>query len=147
MTKTARTNAQYNDKVITKMTLIQEIIKTIRKTKKNTHAYIYIQMKNICPPSADVYRGLPAERPAANPPPHATAAVDRWDRQTDGRTTDRCIDPAPHTICGPVDLTYELSLSRVEDTLGCTLTPAASGMYQFTQFTMGTVTKITSYVM
>jgi len=29
---------------------------------------------------------LPAERSAANPPASA-AAVDRWDRQTDGRST------------------------------------------------------------
>jgi len=39
--------------------------------------------------------------PAANPP-HAAAAVDRWDRQTDGRrdrrTLDRYMDPAPHAI-------------------------------------------------
>ena len=32
-------------------------------------------------------------RPAANTP-HAAAAVDRWDRQTDGRTLNRLIDPA-----------------------------------------------------
>jgi len=35
-------------------------------------------------------------RSAANPP-HTAAAVDRWDRRTDGRTLDRFIDPAPHT--------------------------------------------------
>jgi len=34
---------------------------------------------------------------AANPP-HAAAAVDRWDRQIDRRTLDRYTDPAPHTM-------------------------------------------------
>jgi len=29
---------------------------------------------------------LPVGITAANPPPHAAAAVDRWDRQTEGRT-------------------------------------------------------------
>jgi len=36
-------------------------------------------------------------RSAANPPADA-AAVDRWDRQTDGRTPDRYIDLAPRTM-------------------------------------------------
>jgi len=41
------------------------------------------------PAPATVDRHLPhAGRPAANPP-HATAAVSRWDRQTDGRTYTR----------------------------------------------------------
>ena len=40
---------------------------------------------------------LPAGHPAANPP-HTAAAVDRQDRQTDGRTPDRYIDPAPHCM-------------------------------------------------
>jgi len=40
---------------------------------------------------------LLAERSAANPP-HAAAAVDREDRQTDGRTFDRFVDAAPHTM-------------------------------------------------
>ena len=31
-------------------------------------------------------------------PPHAAAAVDSWDRQTDGRRRDRYIDPASHTV-------------------------------------------------
>jgi len=40
---------------------------------------------------------MPEERSAANP--SATdAAVDRWDRETDRRTLDRFIDPAPHTM-------------------------------------------------
>ena len=30
--------------------------------------------------------------------PHAAAAVDRWDRQTDGRTPYRFIDHAPHVM-------------------------------------------------
>jgi len=30
-------------------------------------------------------------------PVHAAAAVDRWDRQTGGRTMDRYKDPALHT--------------------------------------------------
>jgi len=45
---------------------------------------------------------LPTGRSATNQP-HAAAAVERWDRQTDGRTIqlgdarpDRYIDPAPH---------------------------------------------------
>jgi len=44
---------------------------------------------------------LPAGRSAANPP-HAAASVERWgrqtDRETDGRTPDRCVDPALLTI-------------------------------------------------
>jgi len=38
---------------------------------------------------------LPAGPTAANPP-HAGAAVDKWDRQTDGRTRYRYIDPAAY---------------------------------------------------
>jgi len=37
---------------------------------------------------------LSAGRSTANPP----AAVDRWDRETNGRTARRYIDPAPHTM-------------------------------------------------
>jgi len=40
---------------------------------------------------------LQAPALAANQP-HAAAAVDRRDRQTDGQTPDRYIDPAPHTM-------------------------------------------------
>ena len=40
---------------------------------------------------------LPAGPTAANPP-HAAAAGE-WDRQTDGRTPYRFIDPAPHSLC------------------------------------------------
>jgi len=44
---------------------------------------------------------LPAGRSAANPP-HAAASDERWgrqtDRETDGRTPDRCVDPALLTI-------------------------------------------------
>jgi len=32
------------------------------------------------------------------PAGRSAAAVKRWDRQTDGRTLDRCIDPAPQTM-------------------------------------------------
>ena len=45
-----------------------------------------------------------ARRSAANPPPHGSAAVERWDRQTDGRTDGRTdsrpfhIDHAPHNV-------------------------------------------------
>ena len=42
----------------------------------------------------------PRPRSSANQP-HAAAAVDRRDRQTDGRTPDRYIDPAPHTMSMP----------------------------------------------
>jgi len=42
-------------------------------------------------------RRMPAGRPAANTP-HAAAAVDRWDRQTDGRTLNRLIDPAEYYV-------------------------------------------------
>jgi len=49
------------------------------------------------PAAADRYL-LPAGRSATNPP-HAAAAVDRWDRRTDGRQTlDRFMDPDPHTM-------------------------------------------------
>jgi len=40
---------------------------------------------------------MSAGRSAANPP-HAVAAVDRWDRQTDGRTLGRFVDSAQHTM-------------------------------------------------
>jgi len=39
----------------------------------------------------------PRGRSATNPP-HAAAAVDRWDRRTDGQTLDRFMDPDPHTM-------------------------------------------------
>ena len=35
---------------------------------------------------------------SAAKPPHTAAAVEWWDRQTDGRTLDRFIDTAPHTM-------------------------------------------------
>jgi len=44
------------------------------------------------PAAIDLYC-LPAGRSAANSPT-AVAAVDRRDRQTDGRTLNQCIDPA-----------------------------------------------------
>jgi len=51
------------------------------------------------------HRRLLSGRSAANPP-QAAAAVDRWDRQTGGRTdARRFIDPAPHTI-------WAVSISR-----------------------------------
>jgi len=37
-------------------------------------------------------------RSSAANQPHVAAAVDRRDRQTDGRTLDRYVDPAPHTM-------------------------------------------------
>ena len=40
---------------------------------------------------------LPTQHSAANPP-HVTAAFDRWDRQTDGRTLNRFVDSARHTM-------------------------------------------------
>ena len=39
----------------------------------------------------------PALRALSSKPPHAAAAIDRWDRQTDRRTRDCYIDPALHT--------------------------------------------------
>ena len=39
---------------------------------------------------------LPAPALSSKP---AVAAVGRWDRQTDGRTPDRYVDPVPHTVC------------------------------------------------
>jgi len=46
------------------------------------------------------YRSIPAADAGAQQqtPPAAVAALGRWDRRTDGRTSDRYIDPAPHTI-------------------------------------------------
>ena len=46
----------------------------------------------VAPAAVDRYL-LPVGHPAANPP-HAAATVDRWDRRTDGRTSDRYVDPA-----------------------------------------------------
>jgi len=43
-------------------------------------------------------RYLLAAEPTTANPPHAAAAVDRWDRQTDGRTPDLYVDPALHTM-------------------------------------------------
>ena len=37
-------------------------------------------------------------RPLSSKQLHAAAAVDRRDRQTNGRTSDRYIDPAPRTM-------------------------------------------------
>jgi len=62
-------------------------------------------------------------RSAANQP-HAAAAVNRRDRQTDGRTPDRYIDPAPHTTMQAAsktaenDYTQQLSLKDSECTAG-----------------------------
>jgi len=47
---------------------------------------------------------------AANQP-HAAAAVDRRDRQTDGRTSDRYIDPVPH-IKRAASITYTWSAGK-----------------------------------
>jgi len=47
--------------------------------------------------ASDRYLHLSAGRSAANRP-HTAALFDRWDRPMDGRTLDRFIDPAPHTI-------------------------------------------------
>ena len=51
------------------------------------------------PSAIDLYC-LPAGRSAENSPAAvaAVAAVDRRDRQTDGRTLNQCIDPAAHTV-------------------------------------------------
>jgi len=60
-------------------------------------------------------------RSAANPP-HAAAAVDRWNRETDRRTTlDRFIDPAAHTLTIYI---YPASHAWVMDLIGgfCTKT-------------------------
>jgi len=37
------------------------------------------------------------ERLRGMKPSHAAAVADQWDRQTDGRTLDRFIDPARHS--------------------------------------------------
>jgi len=42
-------------------------------------------------------RSASTESSAASPSA-AIVTVGRWDRQTDGRTTDSYIDPAPHTM-------------------------------------------------
>jgi len=68
------------------------------------------------PPPAMSIDLLPAGRPAANPP-HAPAAVDRWDSQTDRRTdTHRYIDPVPHTtraVSVTMPITYTDKLSNI----------------------------------
>jgi len=88
MTKTARTNAQYNDKVITKMTLIQEIIKTIRKTK-NTHAYIYIYTDEEHLPTVRRCLSRSACRAPSSKPAAARHCCGRPMGQTNGRTDNR----------------------------------------------------------
>ena len=47
---------------------------------------------------------------SAASPPAAVAAVNRWDRHTDGRTPDRYIDPAPQK--------YRLISTYIRDTVG-----------------------------
>ena len=60
----------------------------------------YVLRRRCCqapvPAAVDRYL-LPTRRSAANPP-HTVAAVDRQERRTDGRTLDRFIDSALHTI-------------------------------------------------
>jgi len=51
-----------------------------------------------CRAPGAVDRYLLRVRCSAVNPPHAAAAFDWWDRLTDGRTLDRFIDPAPHTM-------------------------------------------------
>jgi len=62
------------------MTLIKVTIKTIRKRK--TRAYTHTQIKNNCPPFHCQWTSACTASIGANPP-HATASVDLWDRQTD----------------------------------------------------------------
>jgi len=54
---------------------------------------------------------LPAGRSAANPPA-AAAAVDRWDRQTDGRTRDRYIDSAGRSEAESVKSQIQLAYAN-----------------------------------
>ena len=56
-----------------------------------------------------------AERPAANPT-HVNAAVNRRDRQTDGRTADRYIDPALHSMW---TLSKLLAVSQKRSSMAC----------------------------
>ena len=66
----------------------------------DTARICYVLRRRCCqapvPAAVDRYL-LPTRRSAANPP-HTVAAVDRQDRRTDGRTLDRFIDPALHTM-------------------------------------------------
>jgi len=64
--------------------------------ERRAAALLYLLLRRPPPSNIDRYL-LPAGRSAANPP-HAEAAVERRDRQTDGRTHDRCTDPAPDTV-------------------------------------------------
>ena len=52
----------------------------------------------------------PAGAGSAANPPHAVAAVYRWDRQTDTQTPDRFVDPVVHTA-------YCTSLAFVDNTI------------------------------
>jgi len=64
------------------------------------HLLLYAVLRRRCwraPAPAAVDRCLlPERRSAANPP--RAAQTDGTDKQTDGRTLDRFIDPAPHTV-------------------------------------------------
>jgi len=55
---------------------------------------------------------LPTRRSAANSP-HATAAVDRWDRQTDGRTDTRAFQFGQKKVSTRFDSRYRVDFFSI----------------------------------
>jgi len=55
---------------------------------------------------------LPTRRSAANPP-HAAAAVDRWDRQTDGRTDTRAFQFGQRQVSTRFDSRYRIDFFSI----------------------------------
>jgi len=70
---------------------------TNRLNPENNRGSRYVSLPLLRrPAAAAVDRYILLAGPAAANPPHAAAAVDRWDRQTDGRTPYRYIDSAAY---------------------------------------------------
>jgi len=89
--------------------LLSQLTREIRNTAANVTLLAFAAERRAATPTAagrpvaaaDDRYFLPARRSAANPP-HTMAVVEWWDRQidgqADGRTLDRFIHPAPHTM-------------------------------------------------
>ena len=85
---------------------------TLTTRLPSPHNITYIRRSGVCSRSTDRRRrqlssDICCMRPSseANRPHVAAAAVDRRDRQTDGRKPDSYIDPAPHTVPGSISET------------------------------------------
>ena len=75
------------------------------------------------------YRSIsPARRAQSSKPAGRLAAADRRDRRTDGRTADRYIEPAPHTMrTASTRRRFRMSITRSTSTTTSTTASSSSG--------------------